>query len=82
MLIYGFLVIGLMVGYLGSLLFGDENGLSITPCLILGVFGSYSGGLLVMAFNFGGEPMFALIGAVCFVFIGNVFRPQEDATAH
>lgn len=82
MLLYGFLVIGLMVGYLGSLLFGSENGLSMTPCLFLGVFGAYSGGLLVTALNFGGEPMLALIGAVCFVFIGNVFRPKEDATTH
>jgi len=82
MLLYGFLVIGLMIGYLGSMLFGTENGLSITPCMFLGVLGSYTGGLLVMAFNFGGEPMFAVIGAVCFVFIGNVFRPSEDAATH
>jgi len=82
MLLYGFLVIGLMIGYLGSMLFGTENGLSITPCMFLGVLGSYTGGLLVMAFNFGGEPMFAVIGAVCFVFIGNVFRPNEDTATH
>jgi len=82
MLLYGYFAIGLLVGFLAYLLYGNENGLSLFPNLLLGLFGAYSTGILVELFNIGAEPLFAVIGSVCFTFIGNVFRPEQDHILH
>jgi len=82
MLMYGFFTIGLLIGFLGFLLFGKENGLSLLPSLFLALLGSITTGLVIMAFDIGAEPLFAAIGSVCFLFIGNVFRPKEDTVLH
>ena len=82
MLMYGFFTIGLLIGYLGFLLFGKENGLSLFPSLFLALLGSLTTGATIMAFDIGAEPLFAVIGAICFLFIGNVFRPSQDTALH
>ena len=79
MLIYGFFAIGLFIGYISFLLFGSENGVAMYPSLIIGLLGSISSGVLAMAFDVAGEPMYAVVGAICFLFLANAFRSKHEA---
>jgi uncharacterized membrane protein YeaQ/YmgE (transglycosylase-associated protein family) len=74
---FGFIIIGLIAGYIAEKVLGRSHGLLTN--LIVGVIGSFVGGFLANAFNFDAVGWWdnlitATIGAIVFLFIWGLIR--------
>lgn len=76
--ILGFLVIGLVAGWLASLMM-EGRGFGIIGDIVVGIVGAFVGGLLframgITAYGVLGSLVMAVIGAVVFLFIVGLVR--------
>lgn len=72
-LIYWYISIGLLVGYISRFIFGTRSMRTI-PSILTGALGAVTVGAISQLFNLGDNLVMGLIGAIGFLFICNIFR--------
>lgn len=75
-LVFWMLVIGLTVGYTGFLIFG-ERGIAMIPSIATGSAGALVSGVISILIQVFNPLVFAMLGAIGFLFIINSFRQKE-----
>jgi uncharacterized membrane protein YeaQ/YmgE (transglycosylase-associated protein family) len=80
--IIGFIIIGLLAGYIAEKVLGRSHGLLTN--LIVGLIGSFVGGFLASALNFDvygwlGNLVTATVGAIVFLWLLGVIRGRPAA---
>lgn len=72
-LIYWYISIGLLLGYISRFIFGRRSMRTI-PSILLGALGAVTVGVISQIFGLGDNLIMGLIGAIGFLFICNIFR--------
>ncbi len=75
--VLAFLLVGLIAGWLASILV-EGHGMGAVADIVIGIIGAFVGGLIfnaagVVAYGFWGSVGMALVGAVVLLFIANLF---------
>lgn len=79
--IFWLITLGLLLGASAKVVMGNK-GMAMKTNLAGGVFGSLIIGILGIQMQIPGSLLFAVMGALCILFLGNVFFVQPELEEH
>lgn len=75
-LLFWMITFGALIGYAGYFIYGRE-GVSLIPSTLMGTAGAVIVGLITYFLDFSLPLAYAMLGAVAFLFVTNVFRQKD-----